>query len=251
MPSDKEGVIRISGKQPVYEAVDGNWPIQAMFSRGEPQDKFLLQLRQMAIRRKVPFNVLEPRLFDSRFPGASQGIVAVVKDVEYVSPDDVLATLEKNAAPLFVALDGLEDPHNLGAICRTSLAMGASAVVIPRRRSVSPGEGAAKASAGAIFKIPICEVPNIDWFIRWSKENGFWVYGVETSGSKTIWETEFSGSVVVVIGSEGRGISRLVRDRCDFLVRIPMVGSIGSLNASVACGMVLGEIARQRWIRSK
>jgi len=166
--------------------------------------------------------------------------------VTTVHPEEVLSVISGDVAPLFVALDGIQDPHNLGAICRTAHALGAHGVVVPRHRSAPLGEGAAKSSAGAIFYQPICEVPNISFFIRWAKEKGLWTYGLDALGEKSLWELDLTGPLVFLVGSEGKGLSRLVRENCDFLVKIPMTGKVASLNAGVACGMALYEVARQR-----
>ncbi len=240
------GFIHIFGKQPVQEALTGGWPVKEILLRGQVQDDFLKSVASAAKKVGIPTVSLEPPAFDRRFVRASQGVVAIVKDVESFGLDEVMESIPKERHPFFVALDGIEDPHNLGAIARTAYAMGVDAVVTPRRRSASIGEGAAKASAGAIFRQPICQVANIHYFTKWAKDNGLWVYGLDAQGKDTLWDTDFAGGVALVVGSEGRGISRLVRERCDFLVRIPMSGSIGSLNASVAAGMAIMEVQRQR-----
>ncbi|MGI6643020.1 MAG: 23S rRNA (guanosine(2251)-2'-O)-methyltransferase RlmB [Bacillota bacterium] len=240
------GLIHIFGKQPVQEAVTGGWPVREILVRGKIQDEFIRSVTSAAKRTGIPIVCMEPPAFDRRFARASQGMVAIVKDVESRDLDEVMEGIPKGRPPFFVALDGIEDPHNLGAITRTAYAMGVDAVVTPRRRSASIGEGAAKSSAGAIFKQPICQVANLNYFIEWAKDRGLWVYGLDAQGKDTLWDTDFRGGVALVVGSEGRGISRLVRERCDFLVRIPMSGSIGSLNASVAAAMAIMEVQRQR-----
>lgn len=241
-----QGYIRVSGKQPLNEALRSGWPVYQVYVRGQAQDKFVRELVRLAESSGIAVAYLDPASFDRRFPGASQGIVGLVREVALRTPEEVLAGIAPGEQPLIVALDGIEDPQNLGAIVRTCHAMGAHAVVVPRRRSAAIAEGAAKASAGAVFVEPICQVSNMSLFIEWSKKQGFWVYGLDARGPNDIWSTDFSGPVVLVVGSEGRGLSRLVSERCDFLVRIPMSGTIGSLNASVACGMALYEIKRQR-----
>ncbi len=243
---NKREHIHIYGKQPVNEALTAGWPVKEIFFRGEPRDAFLKSIIAAARKLGVHVSHLEPSAFDRRFVRASQGVVALVKDVEHVDLNELKHCLPAGRQPLFVALDGIQDPHNLGAITRTAYAMGVDAVVTPRRRTAPLGEGAAKASAGAIFRQPICQVANIHFFTLWAKENGLWVYGLDAEGSSSLWDTDFLGGVALVVGSEGRGISRLVKDSCDFLVRIPMSGGIGSLNASVAAGMAICEVQRQR-----
>lgn len=240
------GYITIFGKQPIKEALLSGWPVKELIVRRSLGDDFIKSIVDKARLAGVRVTFLEPRQFDGQFPKSSQGISAKVKNVSFRSLDEVRANIPRDEAPLLVALDGIQDPQNMGAICRTVHAMGVHALIVPRRRIASIGEGAAKASAGAIFHQPICRVPNIHYFVQWAKENGLWVFGLDVFGEKTIWDTDLSGPVALIVGSESSGLSRLVRERCDFLVRIPMYGKISSLNASVACGMALCEIRRQR-----
>lgn len=238
--------IRVSGRQPVQEALNGGWPVREVFIRSGVDDAFTRDLRRKASSLDVRVSVVEPRRFDREYPRQSQGVVATVRGVPMKGVDEVLADIPAGQDPFFVALDGILDPHNLGAVTRTALAMGVHAVVIPRRRTATVGEGAAKSSAGAIFKEPICEVPNIHYFIEWAKGKGMWVYGLDAEGAATIWTAGLTGPIALIVGSEGKGLARLTRERCDLLVRIPMSGEIGSLNASVACGMAIAEIQRQK-----
>lgn len=238
--------IQIYGKQPVSEALASGWPVKEIILRKDATDPSLRIISEKATREGIPVTFLELGHFDSKFPRSTQGVMAKVREVEFRDLEEVLASVPDGDDPLFVALDGIQDPQNLGAICRTAHAMGVHGVVVPRRRVASLGEGAAKASAGAIFYQPICEVPNIHYFIEWAKHKGLWVYGLEASGQNTLWDTDVTGPLALIVGSEGKGLSRLARERCDFLVRIPMYGKVTSLNASVACGIALGEIRRQR-----
>lgn len=241
-----EDYIQVAGKQPVSEALSGGWPVKEITIRAGANDPFTREIAQKAASLGVPVSSVEAQAYDRRFPRQSQGIVATVREVPFWDLDDAFDRVPQGEPPLFVALDGIEDPHNLGAVTRTSLAMGVHAVVIPRHRTASVGEGAAKASAGAIFREPICQVPNIHFFIEWAKRKGMWVFGLDAEGRGTTWDTDMSGPLALILGGEDRGLARLTRERCDFLVRIPMSGEIGSLNASVACGMALSEICRQR-----
>jgi len=240
------GYIEVFGKQPVHEALSGGWPVREIITRGDPQDHLVKSSVNFARGAGVKVTALEPPAFDRRFSRSTQGVVAVVKQVAFSDPDDILAGVPSGRQPLFLALDGIEDPQNLGAIIRTAYAMGVDAVVIPRRRSAAIGEGAAKSSAGALFRQPICQVPNIHSFTEWAKCKGLWVYGLDAGGKDSLWETDLRGGVALIVGSEGKGLSHLVRESCDFLLRIPMVGRIGSLNASVACAMAIYEVQRQR-----
>ena len=241
-----QGYIRISGKQPVSEALSGDWPVREVFIRSGVDDAFTKGLRNKASSLGVRVTAVEPQRFDREYPRQSQGVAATVREVPLRDVNEVLADIPPGQDPFYVALDGIEDPHNLGAVTRTALAMGVHAVVIPKHRTAAVGEGAVKSSVGAVFREPICQVPNIHFFIEWAKEKGMWVYGLDAEAEATIWSANLAGPIALIVGGEGKGLARLTRDRCDLLVKIPMSGEIGSLNASVACGMAIAEIQRQR-----
>mgnify|MGYP000793549810 CR=1 FL=1 len=182
---------------------------------------------------------------DAMAPG-HQGLIAVVSAYAYQTVDDMLALAKaRGEAPFLVILDGVTDPHNLGAILRTAECAGAHGVVIPKRRSVGLTAAVGKASAGAVEYVPVARVTNIAVFLEEIKARGVWVYAADMDG--TNWcQTDFSGPAALVVGSEGFGVSRLVKEKSDFIVSLPMKGRINSLNASVACGVLCYEIARQR-----
>ncbi len=175
-----------------------------------------------------------------------QGIVAFTAVHEYASIEDILALAEsRGEKPFVIICDELEDPHNLGAVLRTAEAAGAHGVIVPKRRSASLSYAVGKASAGALEYVPVARVANITAAISELKEKGLWIYGAETGG--TNWcEQDYTGAVALVIGSEGQGLGRLVKEKCDFIVTLPMKGKINSLNASVAAGILMFEAARQR-----
>ena len=178
---------------------------------------------------------------------AHQGVIAVAACAEYVTIGDMLeAARQKSEEPLLVLCDGISDPHNLGAIIRTSEAAGAHGVVIPKRRSAGLGATVAKASSGAVYHTAIARVTNITAAINELKKAGIWVFGAYSSGETPLWEADFRGPVALVVGAEGAGISRLVGENCDFRVGIPMFGKISSLNASVSAALLLYEAVRQR-----
>jgi 23S rRNA (guanosine2251-2'-O)-methyltransferase len=241
-----EDYVRISGKQPVSEALSGGWPVREVVIRAGSEDSFTRDLLRKASALGIKASVVEAQSFDRKYPPKSQGVAATVHEVPLRGLDEVLEGIPAGEPPFFVALDGILDPHNLGAITRTALAMGVHAVVVPRHRSASIGEGAAKSSAGAVFREPICEVPNIHYFIEWAKRKGLWVFGLDAGGQDAMWTADLAGPIAIVVGSEGKGLARLTRERCDAIVSIPMSGNMGSLNASVACGMAIAEITRQR-----
>ena len=177
----------------------------------------------------------------------SQGVIAVVPDPRYHDPEDLMLSADTDGnAPLLVMLDGIQDPHNLGAIARTADAVGAHGLIIPERRAVGITSGAVRASAGALEHVKVSRVGNLNRTIENLKELGMTVIGLDAEGDVEYTEVDFSGPVVLVVGSEGKGISRLVRENCDQIASIPMAGQLSSLNASVSTGIVLYEAFRQR-----
>ena len=177
---------------------------------------------------------------------AHQGVIAITSDYRYYDLDEILEIpKERGEDPFFIILDGITDPHNLGSIIRTADAVGAHAVIIPKRRSVQITPIVAKASAGAVEYLPVCKVTNIVNTIKTLKENGLWIAAVDMDG-QTFYQQNLGGPLGLVVGSEGEGISRLVKQNCDFTVSMPMSGNVTSLNASVAGGILLYEVYRQR-----
>jgi 23S rRNA (guanosine2251-2'-O)-methyltransferase len=176
-----------------------------------------------------------------------QGVLASVAAVSYAEVRDIIeAARAKGEPPLVVVCDEVSDPHNLGAIIRTAEATGAHGVIIPKRRSAGLTAVVAKTSAGAVFHLPTARVANITASLKELKAAGLWIFGASPEGDKTLWETDFTGPAAIVVGSEGRGLGRLVAESCDFSVKIPMSGKISSLNASVSAAVLLYEAARQR-----
>ena len=177
---------------------------------------------------------------------AGIGVIALAAAREYFTIDDILQeAADRGEAPLIVICDELSDPHNLGAILRTAEAAGAHGVIVPRRRAAGLTSTVYKASAGAVEYVPVARVANITETLKDLKKRGIWVYGLDMDGDP--WcRTDLTDAMALVVGSEGRGVSRLVKEQCDFVLSLPMAGQINSLNASVACGIVLYEAARQR-----
>mgnify|MGYP000337704481 CR=1 FL=1 len=174
-------------------------------------------------------------------------LLAYVSPVAYVEVEDILKAAEaKGEAPFLLLLDELEDPHNLGALLRTADATGIHGVLIPKRRSVPLTATVAKTSAGAIEYVPVARIGNIAQTIKKLKDKGFWVAGADMDGSQNYYEADLTGPLVLVVGSEGKGMGRLTKEQCDFIVRMPMVGRINSLNASVAGSILMYEAMRQR-----
>ena len=179
-----------------------------------------------------------------------QGVLAYVSPVAYAELEDILKrAAEKEEPPFLLLLDELEDPHNLGALLRTADAAGVHGVLIPKRRSVPLNATVAKTSAGAVEYVPVARIGNISQTLRELKQKGMWVAGADMGGEQAYYEADLTGPLVLVIGSEGHGMSRLTREQCDFVVRMPMAGRINSLNASVAGSILMYEVMRQRLLK--
>lgn len=179
-----------------------------------------------------------------------QGVLAYVSPVAYAELEDILKRAEeKEEPPFLLLLDELEDPHNLGALLRTADAAGVHGILIPKRRSVPLNATVAKTSAGAVEYVPVARIGNISQTLRELKQRGMWVAGADMDGEQAYYEADLTGPLVLVVGSEGHGMSRLTREHCDFVVRMPMAGRINSLNASVAGSILMYEVMRQRLLK--
>lgn len=239
---EKENMI--IGRNPVREALLSGQPIDTVYVSGGAG---LHELREMAQQAgAVVKTVSDQKLSQMAGGGVHQGVVAFGACASYVSVEDLLAAAEqKGKAPFIIICDEIEDPHNLGAIIRTAEAAGADGIIIPKRRSAMLTPTVHKTSAGAASWLPVARVPNLAAAIDKLKKAGVWIYGTDMHGSMYT-ETNFDGAVALVIGSEGFGMSRLIKEKCDFLVKLPMLGKITSLNASVAAGIFMYEVVRQR-----
>ena len=209
------------------------------------------QLREIIILAQaagIPVDAVSRRELEGQSQTKkNQGVIAVVPDPRYHSPEDfVTAATRKGEPALIVMLDGVQDPHNLGAIARTADAAGVHGLIIPERRAVGITPGAVRASAGALEHVRVARVVNLNRTIEALKEVGVLVVGLDADGDIEYTETDYTGSVMIVVGSEGKGLSRLVRENCDQIASIPMAGKLSSLNASVSAGIVLYEVFRQR-----
>ena len=245
---DAEADGLIEGRNAVTEALRAGTPIDKIFiARGET-DKTLGHIASTARAAGVVVVEADRRKLDyMSATKAHQGVIALAAVREYASVEDILsAARERGEAPLLVVCDEISDPHNLGAIIRTAECAGAHGVIIPKRRSAGLTAIVGKASAGAAEHMKIARVPNIPAVLKWLKNEGVWVYGAAAGGSNELWDTDFTGSCAIVIGSEGDGMGKLVRENCDFIVNIPMAGKINSLNASAAASIIMYEVLRQR-----
>ena len=239
----KENII--VGRNPVTEALRSGREIdKLMVSSEEGSMKKILAL---AKERRIPVMKVEKSAIDRIAEGkAHQGVAAYVSAYAYAELEDIFRVAEERGEdPFIIILDNLEDPHNLGAIMRTAECAGAHGIIIPKRRACGLTEVVAKASAGAIEYMPCVKVTNIAQTIEELKERGIWVAACDMGGTE-YYKADLKGKLAVVIGSEGFGISRLVKEKCDFVVSMPMVGRINSLNASNAAAVILYEVRRQR-----
>ena len=245
---DSEADGLIEGRNAVIEALRVGTAIDKIYiARGET-DATLGHIASTARTRGIVVTEADRRKLDGMSRTKShQGVIAVAAVREYAGVDDILnAAREKGEAPLVVVCDELSDPHNLGAVIRTAECAGAHGVIIPKRRSAGLTAIVAKTSAGAVSYLPVARVPNLTAALRDLKEQGLWVFGAAADGGTRLYDADLKGPAAIVIGSEGDGLGRLVREQCDFLVSIPMRGQINSLNASAAAAVVLYEAVRQR-----
>jgi len=236
----------IYGLNPVLEALRAGREVKAIYVLSGRRDK-LDEVGQAAAGRGVTVKKAEMEFFDSKFPKGHQGIAAAVAPRQYATLDDIMAIpAQKNELPLFLILDLVEDPRNFGAILRVADAVGVHAVVIQSHRSATLTPEAVKASAGAAEYMPVAMISNIKNAIKTMKDEGILVVGAEAGSKNELWTTDLSVPLALVIGSEGRGLRRTVGEDCDIIVSLPMQGMVNSLNASVAAGVILFEIMRQR-----
>ncbi len=238
----------IEGKNAVTEAIRAGRPIDKVFLVRGSADRALAFIASSARSAGAVVTECDRRKLDAMsVTGAHQGVIAVAAAREYCTLEDILDHAEKlGQAPFVVVCDGLEDPRNLGAVIRCAECAGAHGVVIPKHRSAGLTAAADKASAGAAEHMLIARVPNLAAALQTMKDRGLWIYGAEAGGESPLWKTDMTGPVCLVIGSEGAGMSRLVREQCDFVMSIPLMGKVNSLNASAAAAVLLYEIVRQR-----
>ncbi len=238
---------KIEGGNAVLEAFRSGRVVDKLFLQEGLNDGPIKSINREAKKHDTIINyVTKERLDELSDGGHHQGVIAQVAAYEYAEVDDILKKAEEaGEAPFIIVLDGIEDPHNLGAIVRTACQAGAHGVIIPKHRAAGITSTVVKASAGALNYVPIAKVTNIGRTIDELKEKGIWFYAADMGGSR-MYDTDLKGPIGLVIGNEGDGVSRLVLKKCDGIVSIPMTGKIDSLNASVAAGVLMYEIVRQR-----
>lgn len=237
----------IIGKNPVIEALKSERDINKILIAEGSQSGQMQQVIGLAKESNVMVQFVPKKKIDQLSDGNHQGVIAQVAAYEYAEIEDLFTAAEKkNEAPFFLLLDEIEDPHNLGSIMRTADASGAHGIIIPRRRAVGLTATVAKASTGAIEYIPVARVTNLARTIDELKEKGVWIAGTDASAKQDYRQIDGTLPLGLVIGSEGKGMGRLIRDKCDFLLSLPMVGRVTSLNASVAAALLMYEVHRKR-----
>lgn len=239
---------KIEGKNPVIEALRSEAQIDTILISRDAPPGSLTKIIELAKKKNITVKNVDKAMLDKLSENKRhQGVIAEAMEYEYKTIDDILNyAYEKNEKPFVVILDEITDVHNLGAIIRTAECLGAHGIVIPNRRAANVNAVVAKASAGAVEFLPIARVTNIKNTIDELKEKGLWVYGADMMGEKYIYEENFDVPVALVIGSEGSGIGRLIKESCDILIKIPMKGNINSLNASCAASIIIYEIIKKR-----
>ena len=235
------------GRNPVLEALKSGRDINKLWIAEGSQGGSMGQITQLAKRNGVLVQFVPKKKIEQMVEGIHQGVAAQVAAYQYAELDDLFNLAEKrNESPFFLLLDELEDPHNLGSIMRTADAVGAHGIIIPKRRSVGLTATVAKASTGAIEHVPVARVTNLSRTIDELKDRGVWIVGTDAKESDDYRNLDGGMPLTLVIGSEGKGMSRLIREKCDFLVQLPMVGHVTSLNASVAASLLMYEVYRKR-----
>lgn len=246
--TDENVQNRIEGRNPVLEALKSGREIDKILVQSGEKNGSLKKIIAVAREKKIVVTETEQRRLDAMSVTHShQGVIAFAAAREYSTVEDILkSAADKGEQPFIVIADDLTDPHNLGSVIRTANAAGAHGVIIPKRNSVGLSPVVEKTSAGALEFTPVARVSNLASTIEFLKKKNIWVVGADMDGSETIYTHDFSGAVAIVVGSEGKGVSRLVREKCDFIVSIPMSGQINSLNASVAAALMMYEVVRTR-----
>ena len=237
----------IGGKNPVMEALKAGREINKVWIAEGSQKGQMQQVIHLAKEAGVLVQFVPKKKVDQLLEGQHQGVVASVAAYQYAEVDDMLALAKsRQEDPFILILDELEDPHNLGSIMRTADAIGVHGIIIPKRRAVGLTATVAKASTGAIEHVPVARVTNLARTIEDLKEQGLWIAGTDAKGSEDYRRFDGTMPLGLVIGSEGKGMGRLIREKCDFLLHLPMVGHVTSLNASVAASILMYEIHRKR-----
>ena len=239
---------QVEGRNSVLELLESGKDINKLYIADGEKHGSIHKIIALAKERKVVINKVDKYKLDKMSQTENhQGVIAIVPPYEYCDVDDILEQAKsKNEKAFILILDGIEDPHNLGSIIRTAETAGVHGIIIPKRRAAAVNSTVSKVSAGAVEHVKIARVNNINEAIKYLKENDIWVCGTDMNTNTYYYDQDYKMPVAIVIGSEGFGMSRLVKENCDFLVKIPMKGKITSLNASVSAGIVMYEVVKQR-----
>ena len=248
--SNKENEYQdqIEGRNSVMELLESGKDINKIYvTKGEKHGSITKIIAKAKENKVVVVEMEREKLNKMAQTENCQGVIAIVPPFDYYTVDDILNEVKsKNEKAFILILDGIEDPHNLGSIIRTAETAGVNGIIIPKRRAVAVNSTVNKTSAGATNFMKIARVNNLNETIQYLKDNDVWIYGTDMDTNKMYYDEDMTGNVAIVIGSEGFGMSRLVKENCDFLIKIPMKGKITSLNASVSAGIVMYEVVKQR-----
>lgn len=235
------------GRNSVTELLKSDRSVDKIYIRNDSADSILNNIIKKANERRIPIVEADSRRLDSlACGGVHQGVVAFAAETDYLTVEELFEmTVSKGEKPFYLICDSINDPHNLGALIRSANCAGVNGVIIPKRRSVGVNSTVAKSSAGAVFAMPIAKVTNLASTVKYLKDNGVWIWAIE-AGGKPYYEHDFKGSCALILGSEGEGVSDLLKKESDFIAGIPMYGSVNSLNVSNAGAIVMFEAAKQR-----
>lgn len=244
---------KITGINAVSEALQGGRKVEMIYMVEGPESKRIMAIKEDAISQKLPIKFVKRERMDQMAGNdRHQGVIALVESYSYASLEDVMAlAVRRNETPFIVILDGIEDPHNLGAIIRTAECAGVHGIIIPKHHAAEITPAVSRASAGAVEHMLVVKSTNLVNVLKELKGLGFWIIGADMEGQSDYYKTSIPTPAALVIGSEGKGIRRLVREHCDLLLRIPLYGNVNSLNASVAGALLIYEIIRQRNMSGK
>ena len=238
----------VYGKENVTELLLSETPIDRVYLSGAAQNPSYKKIIALCKNRGVPIVHTDSAYINKKAPNLNhQGVIAITAEKEYCTVSDILKTAEKKREkPFIIIADEIVDPHNLGAIIRSADAFGVHGIVISKRHAVGLTSSVSKASGGALHFIPVARVANLAAAIDELKKHNVWIYGCDMAGEKVYYHQDYSGGAALIVGSEEIGISNILKEKCDFMVRIPMKGKISCLNASVAAAVIMQEISRQR-----
>lgn len=239
---------QVEGRNAVLELLESDRDVNKIYISDGEKHGSINKIIALAKDKKVIINeISKSKLNQMAQTENNQGVIAIVPPFNYCDVEDILGLAKsKNENPFILILDGIEDPHNLGSIIRTAETAGVHGIIIPKRRAAMVNSTVAKVSAGAVEYMKVARVNNINEAIEYLKKNDVWICGTDMSAEKYYYDEDFTCGIGIIIGSEGFGMSRLVKENCDFLVKIPMKGKITSLNASVSAGIIMYEVVKQR-----